>query len=98
MFQLKDLLPDALCRGRISRGVAMVKMVETFNDLMMEKLPPTRKDDVQALSFKDGVINTSCKNNLAMHWLMTRERELIDELSRRTPGARITKINSRLQN
>lgn len=98
MFQLKDLLPDALCRGHISRGVAMVKMIEVFNDLMAEKLPSARKNDVQALSFKDGVINIGCKNNMAMHWITTRESELIAELSRRTPGARITKINSRLQN
>lgn len=97
MLQLKDLLPDALRRGRISREVAAVKIIEAFDELMAEKLPPARKKDVFAIAFKDGIIEAGCKNSMAAHWLATREADLLAVLSRRVTEVSVKKIKSKIK-
>ena len=97
MFQLKDLLPDALRRGRISHEVAAVKIIEAFNDLVAEQLPPDRRRDVFAVGFKDGIIEAGCKNNMAAHWIIMREQDLLAALSRRVTEVGAKKIKTKIK-
>ena len=97
MLSLKDLIPDALRRGHISREVATVKIIEAFNELVSEQLPLSRKKDIMAISFKDGVIEAGCKNNMAAHWLLTREADLLATLSRRVTEVGAKKIKAKIK-
>ncbi|HBR80338.1 MAG: hypothetical protein UX09_C0004G0007 [Candidatus Uhrbacteria bacterium GW2011_GWE2_45_35] len=97
MHSLKDLLPDALRRGRIGREVATIKLIETFNNLAEERLPANRKQDVRAISYKDQILNVACKNNLAAHWVVSQELNLISALSRSVPEAHVLKIKPKNQ-
>lgn len=97
MLQLKNLLPDALRRGRISRQVEATKMVEIFNELIKEKLPPGQVEDVTAISYKDQILNVSCQNSPAAHWIASREQEMLSLLSRQIPEARSIKIKIQIK-
>jgi len=97
MLALKDLLSDALRRGHISREVAAVKVIETFNELVKESLPPARKNDVFAITFKDGIIEAGCKNSMAVHWLTLHERDFLSVLSRRITEIGVKKIKPKIK-
>jgi len=97
LYSLKDLLPDALRRGHISREMLALKVVEVFNELAEEKLPIGRKKDLLAISYKDNIINVSCKNSAAAHWTMIHEAEIIAALSRAVPEVRVEKIKTKIK-
>jgi|GEM_PF-7046312 hypothetical protein len=92
MQSFKDLIPDALRRGRISHEIATVNVVEAFNELMAERLPLARKQDVQANGYKDKTVFVVCRNAMAAHWVTSHELELIAALSRKVPEAPVIKI------
>lgn len=95
-YSLKNLLPDALRRGRISRQVEATKVVEIFNELIKEKLPPARVGDVRAVSYKEQTLNVSCQNSAAAHWVIAREQELISLVLRQVPEVSLTKIKTQI--
>jgi hypothetical protein len=97
MQSLKDLLPDALRRGRISREISATRVVEVFNELLLEKLPSGHASDLLAISFKDGVLNVGCKNSPAAHWLFVRQADFLSILSRRLPEIRVEKIKTKIR-
>lgn len=97
MQSLKDLLPDALRRGRISREMVATKVVEIFNELLLEKLPSDRGHDLSAISYKDGMINVGCKNSAAAHWLIVRQAEFLSLLARLIPETRVEKIKTKIR-
>ncbi|MFA6131559.1 MAG: hypothetical protein WC702_00625 [Patescibacteria group bacterium] len=97
MLQLKDLLSDALRRGHIGREIAAVKITEAFDELVQENLPLSRKKDVFAISFKDGVLEAGCKNSMAMHWLTMREQDFLIALSHRMSEVSVKKIKAKIK-
>lgn len=97
MHSLKDLLPDALRRGRISREMAATRAVEVFNELLLEKLPRDRCRDLSAISYKDSIINVGCKNSAAAHWLFLRQTEFLSSIARLLPEIRIEKIKTKIR-
>ncbi|MFH1253527.1 MAG: hypothetical protein V1664_04330 [Candidatus Uhrbacteria bacterium] len=96
MFQLKDLLPEALCRGRISKEMAATKIVEIFNEIIPDFLPVGRKKDLAAISFKDRILNVNCQNTAVAHWLSNHELDLIAALAGQAPEVQVIKIRTRI--
>lgn len=96
LYSLKDLLPDALRRGHISREISALNAVEIFNKLVEEKLPIGRKKDLLAVSFKNNIIDVSCKNSVAAHWIMLHEAEIIATISRLVSEVRVEKIRTKI--
>jgi predicted nucleic acid-binding Zn ribbon protein len=97
MFQsLKDLLPDALRRGHLSREMAATQIVEIFNQWIVNFLPSGRAQDAQAVSYKDKILNINCRNMAAAHWLTQHEQEIVSALSQRSPETPIIQIKIRL--
>lgn len=96
MFQLKDLLPEALRRGRISHEMTATKIVEIFNEIIPDFLPFGRKNDLEAISYKDRVLKVNCQNTAAVHWLANHELDIISALASLAPEVQITKIRTQI--
>jgi hypothetical protein len=97
MHALKDLLPEALRRSRLSRAVTAARVVELFNDLIQENLPPRRKNDIFATAFNDGILEVGCKNGPAADWLAMRQADLLTAILRRMDGVEVKKIEARIK-
>lgn len=79
---LKDLLPNALSRGRISRQVVASQMVEVASQALQDALPARRQSDARVLSFKDGILTIECANGSVADFVRERELFLLEALKK----------------
>lgn len=79
---LKDLLPNALNRGRISRQVVASQMVEVASQALQDALPARRQSDARVLSFKEGVLTIECANGSVADFVREREGFLLSALKK----------------
>jgi hypothetical protein len=93
---LKDLLPDALRRGRIGQEMAATKIVETFNQWVIKFLPPGRQNDARAISYKNKILNINCQNTAVAYWLNNQTQEIVKEMGRLLPEIPLLKITTRI--
>jgi hypothetical protein len=97
MFQsLKDLLPEALRRGHMTRQVEAFQVVEAAASALASMLPSSRGADARPLSFKNGTLVVECRNAPAIGFVSQRKPELIASIEKLLPTAGVRDVRTRL--
>jgi hypothetical protein len=95
-FSLKDMLPQAMQRARMTRQVEALHIVETCNDFLQILLPSGRKTDAEAISFQEGSLLIRCENASVAQFIRIRTDELCKQFSLKYPEVHIQNIHIRL--
>ncbi len=82
---LRHLLSGSLSRAGIMRSVHASMIVEAANRALPAYLPATRAKDVEAASYKDGVLHLKAKTASARFYLKGQEAELLAKLQAQFP-------------
>lgn len=95
-FSLRDLLPGAIQRANISREVTAAQIVLEANRFLTQRLPPGRRADVQAISYRDGTLVIACLHSAAAQFISDLEQDLQYAIVSALPSAQISKILTRV--
>jgi thiamine phosphate synthase YjbQ (UPF0047 family) len=95
-FSLKDLLPGAVQRANISREVTAAQIVLEANRFLDRSLSPARRKDVQAISYRDGILVLACLHASAAQAISQQEQLLMREIVSILPRADLRKMITRI--
>lgn len=93
---LKDLLPEALHRGGISKQVQTTLTIDAANRFLSDLLPPGREADAKALSIRDGMILVGCLNGPVSDFVSVHAKELLDAIIKEQPNTPAIRVQTRL--
>ncbi len=93
---LKDLLPEALRRGGISKQVQTTLTIDVANRFLRDLLPPGREGDAQAMSIREGVLLVGCLNGPVSDFVAVHAKELQDAIIAEQPNSPIVRVQTRL--
>jgi hypothetical protein len=92
---LKDLLPNALQRGQISRQVGAARVVQIAADALADILPVARRRDARAVSYKDGTLFVECVHASAADFIRQHADALVHQIATATQ-TRVDRLQTRL--
>ena len=96
MKHVSDLLGSLLERKHIRAQVHAARMVDAANVWLEETLPPARRDDVCAMSVKDGRLFVACTSSASAMFVNDRSPDLLASICRALPSASVTSVHTGL--
>lgn len=67
LSSIGGMLDGVLARHGIAKQVLATQVVMSANELLKELLSQTAKNDIKALSLKDGILTLACKHTVALY-------------------------------
>lgn len=95
--KLHFLIPQAVSRSKITREVEALQIVTLANTFFRDLLPPGHTEDVQAVSFAQGILTVYGKHRAALALAHEETQALQEHLQRHKPELPCTAIRIRLR-
>lgn len=96
MFELRDLLKQAVQRSRISTQVTAAQIVSTANDILRKSFLTKRPKDGRVVSYRDETLTLEVRNSSASQFLHEQELSFIKELRESIPDVSVRQIRYRV--
>jgi len=93
MDSLKNLLPGAISRAKITRQVATAQVAAAADEYLRLALPPGHQNDAHCLYLRDGRLTIGGVNGSVISFLRLRENELLAHIKSREPRALIAAVH-----
>jgi len=95
MLSLKQLLPTALKRARITTQVSAARVVSVADDALRDLLG-AQKADARAVSYQGGILTVETRHSSASAYIHANERELLETVKRHVPDQPISRLRYRI--
>ena len=93
---LRDLLPDAVRRARLTRQVQAHSVVEIVDQVLGRFLPQTPEPQAKAISFLRGSLTIGCLSSATGYFLKQQEEDLIQVINREEIKGKVRRIRIKI--
>ncbi len=98
LFQLKDLLKNAVLRAGVSREITTAQIILSANEALESFVPTAYRKQTRAVSIREGIIAVHVTSSSLGQFIQDHEQAIIDRIKRQEPEARINHLRTILIN